>query len=110
MEGSSKARPQGQAYGFRMSLWYEHTGKVDSDFKNPETISCVRKVQMVCQELWKLYTQSNSTNMTAHLLPYPISVLPDGEVRSLPGFQNFPDTKAPVLGTHSNTLPAILTV
>ncbi|KAI5060239.1 hypothetical protein GOP47_0024659 [Adiantum capillus-veneris] len=110
MEGSLNARPQGQVYGFRMSLWYEHTGKVDKEFQNPESLACVRMVQKISQELWTVYTQPKITNMTAHFLPYPITVLPDGEVRSLPGYDNFPDTKASVLGAHSNTLPAILTV
>eukprot|EP00250_Pteridium_aquilinum_P013457 c21354_g1_i1 orf=457-2922(-) len=108
--GSSNGRPQGQVHGFRMSLWYEHMGKVDKDFLTPESLACVKKVQMISQELWEKYTKPNPTEMPAHLLPYPITVLPTGEVKNLRGYDHFPDTKASVQGTLSQELPPILTV
>lgn len=107
---SSRSRPQGQVHGFRMSLWYEHLGKVDRDFLHPESLECVRKVRQTSHELWDWYSGQKIVNMPAHLLLYPITVLPNGEVRSLNGWENFPDTKAPVLGKHFETLPSLLTV
>lgn len=110
MVGSSDAKPQGQVHGFRMSLWYEHMGKADMDFKNPERLTCVRRVQGIAKEQWGCYTGQKIVDMPAHLLPYPITVLPNGDVSSLPGHENFPDTNAHVLGQRSQTLPAMLTV
>lgn len=100
---------RGEIHGFRMSLWYEHLHKLDDDFLHPETIQCVHKVQKLSEQLWDYYTSEEVVDMPAHLLPYPITVSPTGEVKNLPYFENFPDTKAPVLGKHCSALPSLLT-
>ncbi|KAG2294657.1 hypothetical protein Bca52824_041326 [Brassica carinata] len=41
-------------------------------------------------------------------IPYTIGVSSEGDVTELPGFE-FPDTKAPILGTKSDDMPPILT-
>ncbi|KAH7444448.1 hypothetical protein KP509_02G078700 [Ceratopteris richardii] len=110
MESSPTSRPRGQVYGFRMSLWYEHTRRIEDEFEKPESIASVKKMQAISQELWSKYTQATPIDMKAHLLPYPIAVLPKGEITNLSGYENFPDTKASVLGTRSRDLPPMLTV
>ena len=35
--GSRKGHPHGQVYGYRMSLWAEHLGMVDTRFEEPES-------------------------------------------------------------------------
>jgi phospholipase D1/2 len=102
--------PEGQVRGFRMSLWYEHLGELHEDFERPERIECVHKVQSMASSFWNLYTQDAVADMPGHLLPYPITVSSSGDVLPLPGHETFPDTKAPVLGTHSAALPSMLTV
>lgn len=102
--------PRGQIHGFRMSLWYEHLGLLDNTFLNPEDPECVKKVNEIALKYWDLYSSENlEHDLPGHLLHYPIDVTVEGEVVELPGFEHFPDTKAKVLGTKSDTLPPILT-
>nr|GMC92272.1 phospholipase D alpha 1-like [Ipomoea batatas] len=101
---------RGQVHGFRMALWYEHLGMLDNCFVHPESMECVHKVNQIAENNWNLYSgETLERDMPGHLLCYPIGVTENGQVTELPGFQNFPDTKAPVLGTKSNFLPPILT-
>ncbi|GAB2300332.1 Phospholipase D, variant 2 [Dionaea muscipula] len=106
----TKQPPRGEIHGFRMSLWYEHLGMLDNSFVNPEDEECVRKVNEVAQKYWDLYSSETlDHDLPGHLLRYPIDVTEQGEVVELPGFENFPDTKAKILGTKSDALPPILT-
>jgi len=101
---------RGQIHGFRMSLWYEHTGLLDNLFLNPESLECIRKVNKIAERYWDLYSsESLERDLPGHLLMYPVGVTNDGEVTELPGTEFFPDTKARVLGTKSDYLPPILT-
>jgi len=101
---------RGQIHGFRMSLWYEHTGLLDNLFLNPENVECIRKVNKIAERYWDLYSsESLERDLPGHLLMYPVGVTNDGEVTELPGTEFFPDTKARVLGTKSDYLPPILT-
>ncbi|KAL4319648.1 hypothetical protein GQ457_18G003530 [Hibiscus cannabinus] len=101
---------RGQIHGLRMALWYEHLGKLDKCFLEPEKLECVRKVNQIAEEYWDLYAcESLDYDMPGHLLRYPIRVTGDGEVKELPGTEFFPDTKGRVLGSKSEILPSILT-
>lgn len=101
---------RGQVHGFRMSLWYEHLGMLDNAFLEPESLECVRKVNQTATKYWDLYTsEALEYDLPGHLLKYPISITEEGEVVELPGWDCFPDTKARVIGTKSETLPPILT-
>lgn len=101
---------RGQVHGFRMALWYEHLGMLDNCFVHPESIECISKVNHIAENNWNLYSaETLERDMPGHLLSYPVGVTENGEVTELPGVENFPDTKAPVLGTKSNFLPPILT-
>lgn len=102
--------PRGQIFGLRMALWCEHLLREDDTFLHPESLECVRNVNAVADENWRLYSsESCEEDLPGHLLSYPIRVTSNCEIAALPGFEFFPDTKAKVLGTRSEYLPPILT-
>lgn len=97
-------------YGFRMALWQEHLDMFEKEFEQPESLACVKLVNQIATENWNLYTDENFTgDLPGHLLRYPVNISGDGAISALPGFEFFPDTKAPVLGARSDYLPPILT-
>ncbi|KAK6236204.1 hypothetical protein SCA6_011541 [Theobroma cacao] len=101
---------RGQIHGLRMALWYEHLGKLDNSFLQPESLECVRKVNQTADDYWDLYSCDTSDHeLPGHLLSYPIRVTHNGEVTEIPGLEHFPDTKARVLGSKNEMLPSILT-
>ncbi|PSS36579.1 Phospholipase D delta like [Actinidia chinensis var. chinensis] len=101
--------PHGQIYGYRMSLWAEHLGTVDKSFHDPETLECVKKVNQVADDNWTRYTAPDFMVLQGHLLKYPVLVDADGKVGPLPGYNTFPDVGGKVLGSHSPTIPDVLT-
>ncbi|CAL4991320.1 unnamed protein product [Urochloa decumbens] len=90
---------RGQVHGFRMSLWYEHLSELKDEFKDPESLECVRTVNKMANELWQRYTSDQVSDLHGHLLSYPVDVNRDGTVAELKGVQFFPDTTASVLGS-----------
>ncbi|XP_009758055.1 phospholipase D alpha 1-like [Nicotiana sylvestris] len=102
--------PRGKIYGFRMALWCEHLNYADDSFVDPTSLECVRKVNGMADESWKLYSSDTfDLDLPGHLLSYPINISNTGQITAIPGFKFFPDTKASVLGTKSQLLPPILT-
>ncbi|KAL0287789.1 UNVERIFIED_CONTAM: Phospholipase D alpha 1 [Sesamum angustifolium] len=107
---SCKQPARGQVHGFRMALWYEHMGMLDNCFCHPERLECIQKVNQIAETNWDLYTREVlERDLPGHLLSYPIGVSSDGTVTELPGTENFPDTKAPVLGSVAEFYPPNLT-
>ncbi|KAL8211186.1 hypothetical protein R6Q57_005623 [Mikania cordata] len=106
---AKKQHPQGQVYGYRLSLWAEQLGVLQKCYKDPETLECVIKVNNIAEDNWKRYTANKHTTLEGHLLRYPLQIDSDGNVNSLPGFENFPDVGGKILGSHSPALPDILT-
>ncbi|KAK4727914.1 hypothetical protein R3W88_032831 [Solanum pinnatisectum] len=108
---ASNQPPRGKIYGFRMSLWCEHLNYADDSFADPSSLECVRKVNGMADESWKLYSRDTfDLDLPGHLLRYPIDVNSNtGQITTLPGFKFFPDTKAAILGNKSQYLPPILT-
>ncbi|KAI9109725.1 hypothetical protein K1719_019355 [Acacia pycnantha] len=106
-----KRHPFGQIYGYRMSLWSEHLGLegIETCFKEPESLECVKKVNEIANKNWRKFTSENFSQLQGHLLKYPVQVDVDGNVSSLPGHENFLDVGGSVLGSHSQTMPDILT-
>ncbi|KAJ0234735.1 C2 domain-containing protein [Hirschfeldia incana] len=100
--------PRGQVYGYRMSLWAEHMGKIDHIFKEPESLECVKRVNMISEDNWKKYTENSFDPLRGHILKYPLSVDNTGKVIPLSGFDTFPDVGGKILGTRTN-LPDVLT-
>ncbi|XP_024993710.1 phospholipase D beta 1-like [Cynara cardunculus var. scolymus] len=94
--------PTGQIYGYRMSLWAEHMGEIESSFWQPESVECVRRVRLVGEQNWEQYTADKVTDMTAHLLKYPVEVDRKGHVKPLPGCPNFPDVGGSIVGSFAS--------
>nr|GEW01412.1 protein pectic arabinogalactan synthesis-related isoform X2 [Tanacetum cinerariifolium] len=57
----------------------------------------------------RLYTDEKHTTLQGHILGYPLQVDADGNVNSLPGFENFAYVGGKVMGAHSPSMPDILT-
>ncbi|GMP44598.1 hypothetical protein CsSME_00013464 [Camellia sinensis var. sinensis] len=103
-----KKHPRGQVYGYRMSLWAEHLGKLNKCFKEPESLVCVDSVNKIAEDNWKKFTREEFTPLQGHLLKYPVKIDGNGKVSALPGQENFPDVGGKVLGART-TLPDALT-
>ncbi|XP_076903495.1 phospholipase D gamma 1-like [Bidens hawaiensis] len=93
------AYPRGQAYGYRMSLWTEHLGLVDDRFTQPESIECVRYVRALSEANWRQFAADEVTEMRGHLMKYPVEVDQKGKVKSLKGFELFPDVGGQIVGS-----------
>ncbi|KAK4261703.1 hypothetical protein QN277_004663 [Acacia crassicarpa] len=106
---AKKRHPYGQIYGYRMSLWAEHLGPLDAHFEEPESLECVRKVNSIAEENWRRYTSENFSLLRGHILKYPVQVDVDGKVSPLPEYETFVDVGGKVMGSHSPTIPDILT-
>ncbi|XP_047316937.1 phospholipase D alpha 1 [Impatiens glandulifera] len=107
---AARGAARGQIHGFRLGLWYEHLGMLDELFLKPESVECIKKVNQAADKYWDLYSSEElERDLPGHLLRYPIGVSSEGEVTELPGFENFPDTKARVLGGKVDYMPPILT-
>lgn len=91
-----------------MSLWAEHMGKVEDYFKEPESLTCVKNINMIAESNWINFTSDDFTLLQGHLLKYPIKVDEDGKVSALPDQEYFPDVGGKILGSLSN-LPSALT-
>lgn len=88
-----------QIYGYRMSLWAEHTGTVEECYSQPESLDCVRRVKFMGEMNWKQFAADEVTEMRGHLLKYPVEVTSRGKVRPLRGYENFPDVGGTVVGS-----------
>ncbi|GAA0153939.1 phospholipase [Lithospermum erythrorhizon] len=102
-------RPHGQVYGYRMSLWAEHLAASEDCFIEPESLECVKTVNGIAEDNWKRYADDEFKTLQGHLLKYPLLVDADGQVGSLPGYENFPDVGGSIIGAPSPTLPDVLT-
>ncbi|KAD5316973.1 hypothetical protein E3N88_16919 [Mikania micrantha] len=86
-------------HGYRMSLWAEHLGTIHDCFMKPESIECVRQVRSMGEANWNQFASEEITEMTGHLLKYPVEVVRCGKVRSLPGFESFLDVGGQITGS-----------
>ncbi|OEL37519.1 Phospholipase D beta 1 [Dichanthelium oligosanthes] len=94
--------PRGQIFGYRMSLWAEHIGAIEESFTRPESLECVRQVRHIGQKNWEQFVSIHATQMRGHLLKYPVSVDPWGNVEPLPGCATFPDLGGNICGSFLN--------
>jgi phospholipase D1/2 len=93
------SRPHGQIYGYRMSLWAEHLGLINDCFTEPESLECVRRVRSLGETYWNEFEGSDVTEMTGHLLKYPVDVDRKGKVKPLQGCETFPDVGGQIIGS-----------
>ncbi|KAJ3704552.1 hypothetical protein LUZ61_008257 [Rhynchospora tenuis] len=94
-----QSSPRGQIYGYRMSLWAEHTGTSEEVFDQPQSLECVQRVRAMGELNWKRFAAHEAMEMRGHLLMYPLDVDPRGKVTSLPGCKTFPDLGGDISGT-----------
>ncbi|KAK7318749.1 hypothetical protein RJT34_03456 [Clitoria ternatea] len=102
------SHPHGQVYGYRMSLWAEHVGRLDGIFNSPQSLECVRYVNKLARKNWDAYVSEEGNQMKGHLMLYPVKVCRDGKVTPLDNYECFPDVGGKVLGS-PNSLPDALT-
>ncbi|KAI3693582.1 hypothetical protein L1987_76529 [Smallanthus sonchifolius] len=62
-------------------------------------VSSVRRVRFLGDQNWECYAADKVTDMTAHLLKYPVEVDRKGQVKPLSGCQNFPDVGGSIVGS-----------
>ncbi|KAK9282070.1 hypothetical protein L1049_004982 [Liquidambar formosana] len=98
-------------HAYRMSLWYEHTGRTEELFQEPQSLECVQRIRSIGEQMWEIYSGEQVLDMEGvHLVTYPVSVMKNGSVGDLVDCGgNFPDTKTPVKGKRSKILPPIFT-
>ncbi|KAI3915195.1 hypothetical protein MKX01_035454 [Papaver californicum] len=100
----------GDVHAYRMSLWYEHTNRVEHCFTEPHGLDCVRMIRAIGDKMWSVYGEEVADMEGIHLVTYPINVLKDGSIEdTAEGGGNFPDTTTPVRGKRSMVLPAVCT-
>lgn len=97
--GRKHRSPQGQIYGYRMSLWAEHIGFLEKPFEQPASLDCVRRVRALSEMNWSQFAAEEVTEMRGHLMKYPVAVDRTGKVSSLPGCETFPDMGGNIVGT-----------
>jgi len=101
--------PRGAVHTFRTALWSVHLGGYDVVYEDPGNPSCLEKIREVTTQNWELYTADKPQHSDVHMLPYPLCVSETGDISPYAGFENFPDTAAPVVGKISKHLPIVLT-
>ncbi|XP_051130109.1 phospholipase D gamma 1-like [Andrographis paniculata] len=95
------SNPRGEIFGYRMSLWAEHTGTLEQCFEHPESLECARRVRWMGEHNWQKFAGSEVCNLPGHLLKYPVAVDRAGKVSPLPGYETFPDMGGKIIGTFS---------
>ncbi|PIN16385.1 Phospholipase D1 [Handroanthus impetiginosus] len=101
----------GDIHAFRMSLWFEHTGKAEVAYEHPHNLECVKTFRLIGDEMWKIYSQEEVEDMGGvHLVSYPVNVTERGFVEDLGEINGcFPDTKTLIKGKRSKVLSTIFT-
>jgi phospholipase D1/2 len=99
---------KGEVHGFRLHCFAHLTGTLEDSFHDPSSLECVRRFNAIASDNWNQYTQDEVCDMTSYVVPYPVRVLPDGNVHPVTDSGKFPDTNAPILGTRGS-LPEFLT-
>ncbi|XP_061346125.1 phospholipase D alpha 4-like [Gastrolobium bilobum] len=110
-DGVDHQMNHGDVHAYRMSLWYEHTGRAEELFLEPESLECVQKMRSIGDQMWNIYSSEEIVDMEGvHLVTYPVKVTQKGYVEDLSnGGDHFPDTKSLVKGKRSKLLPSIFT-
>jgi len=58
---------------------------------------------------WQQYIAPEVTDMTGHLIRYPLKIEINGTITNLPGFNTFPDVGGKIMGSNQENLPDDLT-
>lgn len=97
--------------GYRLSLWYEHTGRAEKIFQDPDNLDCVVMMRELGELMWQIYSGDEVIDMEGvHLVGYPVHVTQEGNVKDpVEARGHFPDTKAQIKGKTSKVLPPVFT-
>ena len=98
-----------QVYGYRMALWAEHLAVMEDCFQHPESLECVRRVGALSENYWKQFSANEVTEMTGHLMKYPVMVKANGRVKPLTGYETFRDIGEMSLGHLAHLLLSMKT-
>ncbi len=103
--------PYGDVHMFRLSLWTALLKLVDPVLRYPGTIECVQKVKELAYYNWTQYMGADGAVSPGMLLPYPLNILPDGNIENLDGVKEFPDFPpgSRVVGKKSAVIPQKVT-
>ena len=98
-------------HAYRMSLWYEHTGRAEQLFQDPASLECVVMMRLFGEQMWQIYSGDEVIDMEGvHLVSYPMIVTQEGNIEDhADGGGYFPDTKAQIKGKRSKVIPPIFT-
>ncbi len=101
----------GEVHSFRMELWTALLRNDDPILRYPGTHDCVTKVQQLVHDNWNSYIGPDGSRTKGLLLPYPLSVLPNGFLENLQGIDEFPDfpSGSKIMGKKSAMLPQKIT-
>ncbi|XP_058101957.1 phospholipase D alpha 4 isoform X3 [Magnolia sinica] len=108
---TGERRDSSDVHKYRMSLWYEHTRRIEQVFLEPESVECVRRMVGIGEETWMAYSGEDVVDMEGvHLVNYPVRVTKEGCIEEIgEDGGTFPDTTALVRGKRSKLLPPIFT-
>lgn len=98
----------GDVHGFRLHCWAHLTGKMEDVFRKPSSLECVRRVNSIAKKNWSMYVQEEPCEMKSYLVPFPVKILPNGDLEPMTENGKFPDTNSNIMGT-KGTLPKFLT-
>ena len=100
---------EGEVRKFRLSLWAEHVKHSEPVFLSPSSLECVQTVKNMVGYNWSLYLQKQPT--PGQLLPYPLNVLPNGDLDYIEGVTSFPDfpSSAKIKGKTNAMIPQKVT-
>eukprot|EP01004_Peranema_trichophorum_P004628 NODE_3538_length_1332_cov_72.497932_g3092_i0.p1 GENE.NODE_3538_length_1332_cov_72.497932_g3092_i0~~NODE_3538_length_1332_cov_72.497932_g3092_i0.p1 ORF type:complete len:230 (+),score=34.26 NODE_3538_length_1332_cov_72.497932_g3092_i0:574-1263(+) len=75
--------PKGEVHKFRLALFVQHMKMNDIVFQNPDSIDCVRRINMIANMNWDNYVLEEM-ELDSNLLKYPYTVTKGGvEPRAL---------------------------
>jgi len=101
---------RGEVHAFRLSLWAEHAGVLETVFLGPEDPACARRLRAIAEANWVDYMEPTTADavrdLRGHLAPYPYEVDAAGGVT--PRGVRLPDLPFRVMGRDS-FLPNTLT-
>lgn len=88
---------------FRLSLWVEHCGKYMPEFEQPNTDACLVAINTLADKNWAQFISPNVSNMTSHLMHYPLIVGQDGSIQQ--AVPHFPESTGSIQGNRNHMLP-----
>jgi len=100
----------GHISAFRRALWAEHCGQVLPEHSLPSSLQCIQKMRHLGKQNLDKFLLPHPIQNDSHLMNYPYSILQDGRIEEIPGFETFPDLGGKVVGASSYHLPDNLTM